>query len=136
MFELIEMTEEMKKKLDSDTRLCVINKMSNIIIWSEAAHWTEIEMGFYYERFYIAKDYTKIAFFILSYDVTYLPNGSEHFKAGDKAIYNWSIISFERLHACAYQDDELLEMLKDGLSVYGGGVYNKSHPDFAVTFNF
>ena len=62
MFELIEMTEEMKKKLDSDTRLCVINKMSNIIIWSEAAHWTEIEMGFYYERFYIAKDYTKIAF--------------------------------------------------------------------------
>ena len=56
MFELIEMTEEMKKKLDSDTRLCVINKMSNIIIWSEAAHWTEIEMGFYYERFYIAKD--------------------------------------------------------------------------------
>ena len=93
-------------------------------------------MGFYYERFYIAKDYTKIAFFILSYDSIRLPNGSEHFKAGDKTIYNWSIISFERLHACAYQDDELLEILKDGLSVYGGGVYNKSHPDFSVTFDF
>ena len=93
-------------------------------------------MGFYYERFYIAKGYTKIAFFILSYDITYLSNGSEHFKVGDKTIYNWSIISFERLHACAYQDDELLEILKDGLSAYGGGVYNKSHPDFAITFNF
>lgn len=65
MFEFIEMTEEMKKKLDPDAHLCAIDKINNIIIWSESVHWTEREMGFYYERFYIAKDYTKIAF--LSY---------------------------------------------------------------------
>ena len=41
MFVLIEMTEEMKKKLDSDAHLCAIDKINNIIIWSEAVHWTE-----------------------------------------------------------------------------------------------
>lgn len=38
MFEFIEMTEEMKKKLDSDAHLCAIDKINNIIIWSEAVH--------------------------------------------------------------------------------------------------
>ena len=41
MFELIEMTEEMKKKLDSDAYLCVIDKSANIIIWQGYVHWTE-----------------------------------------------------------------------------------------------
>ena len=55
------------------------------------------EMGFYYEPFHIAKDYTKIAFFILSCDKLYLPNGNEHITPGDKVIYNWSLISFKRI---------------------------------------
>jgi len=37
---------------------------------------------------------------------------------------------------CTYKNKELLEILKDGLSVYGMGVQNEIHPDFAVTFNF
>ena len=41
MFELIEMTEEMKKKLDSDAHLCAIDKINNIIIWGEDVHWTQ-----------------------------------------------------------------------------------------------
>ena len=65
MFEFMIMTEEMKKKLDPDAYSCIIDKSANIIIWQGYVHWTEREMGFYYERFYIAKDYTKIAF--LSY---------------------------------------------------------------------
>ena len=136
MFELIEMTEEMKKKLDSDAYLCVIDKSANIIIWQGYVHWTEREMGFYYERFYIAKDYAKITFFILSCDKEYLPNGNEHITPGDEIIYNWSIASFERINMCTYKDEELLEILKDGLCVYGMGVQNEIHPDFAVTFNF
>ena len=136
MFEFIEMTEEMKKKLDSDAHLCAIDEINNIIIWGEDVHWTEREMGFYYEPFYIAKDYTKIAFFILSCDKLYLPNGNEHITPGDKVIYNWSIISFKRINTCTYKDEELLEILKDGLSVYGMGAQNKSHPDFSVTFDF
>ena len=135
MFEFMKMTEEMKKKLDSDAYLCVIDKSANIIIWQGYVHWTERD-GILLWTFLYCKGLCEDCFFILSCDKEYLPNGNEHITPGDEAIYNWSIISFERLHACAYQDDELLEMLKDGLSVYGGGVYNKSHPDFAVTFDF
>ena len=41
MFQLIEMTEELKKRLDSEACLRVINKANNIIIWGEDVHWTE-----------------------------------------------------------------------------------------------
>ncbi|MFC0035636.1 hypothetical protein [Cardiobacterium valvarum] len=41
MFEFMKMTEEMKKKLDSDAYLCVIDKSANIIIWQGYVHWTE-----------------------------------------------------------------------------------------------
>jgi hypothetical protein len=44
MFELIIMTEEMKKKLDPDVYSaysCVIDKSANVIIWQGYVHWTE-----------------------------------------------------------------------------------------------
>lgn len=94
-------------------------------------------MRFYYERFYIAKDYKKIAFFILSCDQIYLPGGNENITLADEVVYNWSVAYFEKLNACVYKDSELLEILKDGLSVYGlGAKRNESFPNFIVTFNF
>ena len=135
MFELMIMTEEMKKKLDPDAYSCAIDKSANIIVWKSPTRWSDCDEDFY-SRFYIAKNYIKIAYFRLIHNRT-SPNNSEFIVPGDEVIYNWSIISFEKYDTCTYKYSELLEILKEGLTTYGKGVQiNESHPDFTVTFDF
>lgn len=137
MFEFITMDEEILKRPIPNTYPCVIDKSANIIIWRRPIHWTEMEMGYYYERLYITENYINIAFFELSCDAKHLPNGNKHITLGDEVIYNWSIISFEEYSTCTYRYSELLEILKEGLTIYGQGIQiNQSHPNFTVTFNF
>ena len=135
MFELMIMTEEMKKKLDPDAYSCAIDKSANIIVWKSPTRWSDCDEDFY-SRFYIAKNYIKIAYFRLINNTT-SPNNSEFIVPGDAVIYNWSIISFEKYNTCIYKYSELLEIFKVGLTTYGQGVWiNESHPDCTVTFDF
>ena len=122
MFELMIMTEEMKKKLDPDAYSCAIDKSANIIVWKSPTRWSDCDEDFY-SRFYIAKNYIKIAYFRLINNTT-SPNNSE-------------FIAFEKYNTCTYKYSELLEIFKEGLTTYGQGVWiNESHPDFTVTFDF
>ena len=65
MFELIIMTEEMKKKLDPDAYSCAIDKSANIIVWKSPTRRLDCDEDFY-SRFYISKNYIKKSYFFLN----------------------------------------------------------------------
>jgi hypothetical protein len=131
-FECEWLDEDARKKNNVNVTNWVVDKDREISLWIEGKHWQIRADGDYSET-------VKLRIKNQGFTFELMPDDNfRHYVAGAVHNYEWNnVIEYWPKDLRGYSYDELINIIKEGLTVEGGGGFdNQEYPNFIVTFNF